>query len=192
MDELKELLVNMREIMDLADLEDEVKERGEKNLQDIEVVFEEATKREPEPEVVVEPAEVREVVDLTPVVQELTEAVKGLAEGQREIVESLKTAPIEEVVPEPEESREVEVEEEVSPEPDLNEKRYAKLEDMVSDLTTLVRDTVPVRRGVGPDDGEQTPDELDRVKAKLEEIEDPEMRLRGLFGHMSGERPIVV
>jgi hypothetical protein len=193
MDKLKELIDSMREILDLADLEEEVKERGEATLQEVEVLFDEETKREVEPEKEDEPEEVREVVDLTPVVTQLTEAVKELAEGQREIVESLKVEETEEVVEEPEESREVEDEEDVAPEPDPHEQRFTKLEDMLSDLTKTVKDAVPVRRGKGPEEKkEETPSAEELIEREIEAEEDPEMRLRKRLGHYSNERPIVL
>lgn len=192
MDELKKLLDSLRGILDDADLEDEIKERGEKDLQAVEAAFEEEAKREIAPVEEVTPEEAQEVVDLTPMVEKLTEAITELAAGQREIVESLQAKPVEEVVEEPEESREVEVEEEVTPEPDLNEKRYTKLEGMIADLTKTVKDSVPVRRGKGPEEKEPELNEFDKVMTAVEAMDNPETRLRSMVGHITGDRPIEV
>jgi hypothetical protein len=181
MEELKALITQIRNALDIADLEDEAREEANTAVEAVEELFKsESEKRQAEP--TPEPAP---EVDLTPVasaLESLAEVTRELAEGQKAIKDELEAQ--RKVEPEPV------VEPEPEPEPDRTDERFTKLEESIDSLTTLIKDTVPVRRGEGPKKEEKPKDELDIVKEALESEENPEVRLRSIVGHVTGDRPI--
>ncbi len=182
-------IAELKRSLQEADLSDEERSANEAALSAIEVGLAAAAKAA---EVATETEETEEKVEersasdetmtaILAAVESISEIGRTLTEGQAEItkeIDGLKAA---------NEAREVseEVEKEEEATLKASESRSAdvdKLTAAVDGLRKVVETSVPVRRGSGPTEVEETSEtKVDVLERELEGIENPEMRLRKMF-----------
>jgi hypothetical protein len=188
MDILKQIL-ELRELLKSADLEDESREAAERNLNSLEEAYkqaQEAQEAEEATPVEAAPQEEAREVDFTPLIDAFQEVGRNIVDGQQAINEKLDEVLAAREVAEQEAEEEVEASTE---ERSANTEVINSLTEKMDNLRSLIESSVPQRRGVGPVESETEPvlDEAARLVRSLEDIEDPEARLRQIFGVAEGK-----
>lgn len=196
---MEKLIEQLRQALTDADMDDEQREAAEAALAALEEEAEEARVAAEEDESDEYEDGSREeggaVADaLTAFAETFEEVGRTLLEGQTAVLEEMTA--MREAAEEEAEYRDAEEDEESDE--DESESREAdsddavsRLADSISSLEKLVKDSIPNRRGQGPDvDEDEDLDEAARIAKALEDEKNPEVRLRSVLKHSSGERPL--